>query len=78
MGGAAAVVSALYGIASLRLRTRVIALAPLCENMPSGKAVKPGDVLVAKNKKTVEVTSSIDAAFVLVGMVITTLLTAGR
>ena len=28
------------------------------ENMPSGKAVKPGDVLVAKNGKTVEVTFS--------------------
>lgn len=28
---------------------------PLCENMPSGKAVKPGDVVTAMNGKTIEV-----------------------
>lgn len=30
-------------------------LAPLCENMPSGKATKPGDVVTAKNGKTIQV-----------------------
>lgn len=30
-------------------------LAPLCENMPSGKATKPGDVVKAKNGKTIQV-----------------------
>ena len=33
----------------------VISLMPLCENMPSGTAVKPGDVVTAMNGKTVEV-----------------------
>ena len=32
-----------------------IGLAPLCENMPSGKANKPGDVVRAKNGKTIQV-----------------------
>lgn len=32
-------------------------LAPLCENMPSGKATKPGDVVTAKNGKTIQVCS---------------------
>lgn len=30
-------------------------LAPLCENMPSGKATKPGDVVTAMNGKTIQV-----------------------
>lgn len=33
----------------------LIGLAPLCENMPSGKANKPGDVVRAKNGKTIQV-----------------------
>ncbi len=33
----------------------VIALTPLCENMPSGNALKPGDVLTAMDGTTVEV-----------------------
>ena len=32
-----------------------LGLAPLCENMPSGKASKPGDVVTAKNGKTIQV-----------------------
>lgn len=32
-----------------------LGLAPLCENMPSGKATKPGDVVTAKNGKTIQV-----------------------
>eukprot|EP01087_Luapelamoeba_hula_P020424 TRINITY_DN6962_c1_g1_i1.p1 TRINITY_DN6962_c1_g1~~TRINITY_DN6962_c1_g1_i1.p1 ORF type:complete len:380 (-),score=44.74 TRINITY_DN6962_c1_g1_i1:42-1181(-) len=55
MGGAAAVVGTVYAAAALRLKTKLIVLTPLCENMPSGKAVKPGDVLYAKNGKSVEV-----------------------
>lgn len=34
-------------------------LAPLCENMPSGKATKPGDVVTAKNGKTIQVGKSL-------------------
>lgn len=33
----------------------LLGLAPLCENMPSGKANKPGDVVKAKNGKTIQV-----------------------
>lgn len=56
MAGGAAVVSALLGIAALQLPVgHVIALVPLCENMPSGTALKPGDILISRSGKTVEV-----------------------
>ncbi|GIJ48536.1 leucyl aminopeptidase [Virgisporangium aliadipatigenens] len=45
MGGAAAVVAATLGAANLRLPVRVTALAPLAENMVSGTAMRPGDVV---------------------------------
>ncbi len=45
MGGAAAVVAATLGAAALNLPIRVTALAPLAENMPSGSAYRPGDVI---------------------------------
>ncbi len=41
MGGAAATMAALYGIAQLNLPINVTAISFLCENMPSGRAVKP-------------------------------------
>ncbi|KAF2073767.1 hypothetical protein CYY_004936 [Polysphondylium violaceum] len=55
MGGAATTVSAIYGAASVGLPLNMIVLTPLCENMPSGKATKPGDVVYAMNGKSVEV-----------------------
>lgn len=55
MGGAAAVVGALEAIARLELPLNVITIVPLCENMPSGSANKPGDVVTAMNGKTIEV-----------------------
>jgi leucyl aminopeptidase len=55
MGGAAAVMCALDAIAALGARIRVTAFAPLTENMPSGSAIKPSDVLTARNGKTIEV-----------------------
>ncbi|ORX94250.1 cytosol aminopeptidase [Basidiobolus meristosporus CBS 931.73] len=55
MGGAAAVAGAMFGIASLQLPINVVACIPLCENMPSGTATKPGDVITAMNGKTIEV-----------------------
>lgn len=55
MGGAAVVMSAFQAIVSLKLPINVVALAPLCENMPSGRATKPGDVVRAMNGKTIEV-----------------------
>ena len=55
MSGAAAVLSALEAIATLQLPVKVLALAPLTENMPGGSALRPGDVLKARNGKTIEV-----------------------
>ncbi|KAG8804048.1 hypothetical protein FRC19_000165 [Serendipita sp. 401] len=55
MGGAATVVSALLTIVKLGLPINVVLAAPLTENMPGGRATKPGDVFVAMNGKTVEV-----------------------
>jgi leucyl aminopeptidase len=58
MAGAAAVFGALQAIADLGLAQHVIGITPLVENMPSGKAYKPGDVLKASNGKTIEVIST--------------------
>lgn len=55
MGGAANVVATTFALASLGAKVNVIALAPLCENLPSGTANKPGDVVVAMNGKTIQI-----------------------
>jgi leucyl aminopeptidase len=55
MAGAAAVVAATYAIADLGLPVRVTTYAALAENMPSGSATRPGDVLTMYGGKTVEV-----------------------
>uniref|UniRef100_A0A665T9U9 Cytosol aminopeptidase n=1 Tax=Echeneis naucrates TaxID=173247 RepID=A0A665T9U9_ECHNA len=55
MGGAATVCASIVTAAALKLPVNIIGLAPLCENMPSGKASKPGDVVTAKNGKTIQV-----------------------
>ncbi|MEV4197934.1 leucyl aminopeptidase family protein [Micromonospora globbae] len=58
MGGAAAVVAATVGAAALRLPVRVTTLAPLAENMPSGSAFRPGDVVRHYGGTTSETTNS--------------------
>jgi leucyl aminopeptidase len=55
MAGAAAVVAAIYAIAELKLPVAVTAWAPMAENMISGDAMRPGDVLTMHSGKTVEV-----------------------
>jgi leucyl aminopeptidase len=55
MGGAAAVVGAAIGAAALRLPVRVSALAPRAENMVSGSAMRPGDVIRHYGGLTTEV-----------------------
>jgi leucyl aminopeptidase len=55
MAGAAAVIGAMQAIATLGLPIRVIGFTPLTENMPGGSAQRPGDVLTARNGKTIEV-----------------------
>lgn len=55
MSGAAAVIAAMSALPALEVKTRVIAFVPLVENMPSGTAIRPGDVLTFRNGKTAEV-----------------------
>ncbi len=55
MSGAAAILGALSAMARLGVRARVVGILALSENMPSGSATKPGDVLRARNGKTIEV-----------------------
>jgi len=58
MAGAAAVMTALGAIAQLNPKINVTAIIPTTENLPSGTALKPGDVLKAMNGKTIEVIST--------------------
>jgi leucyl aminopeptidase len=58
MGGAAAVFAAIDVIAARGLPLDVMAVAPLTENMLSGSAQRPGDVMTAANGKTVEVVNT--------------------
>ncbi len=55
MAGAAAVLGAMQAIAELKVPVNVVGVLALVENMPSGKSVKLGDVLRARNGKTIEV-----------------------
>ena len=58
MGGSAAVIAATFAIAALELPVAVTTYAPMAENMVSGSAMRPGDVLTMFNGKTVEVTNT--------------------
>lgn len=55
MAGAAAVIAAVTAIARLKLRVNVTGWVPMAENMPSGSAIRPGDVLTMYGGKRVEV-----------------------
>ena len=55
MGGAAAVLATMGTLQALGVRHRVVAYAPMAENMPSGTAIRPGDVLKMRDGQTVEV-----------------------
>jgi leucyl aminopeptidase len=58
MAGGAAVIAALRAAALLRAPIRVIGVVPATENMPGGRAIKPGDVLRGAGGKTVEVVNT--------------------
>jgi leucyl aminopeptidase len=58
MAGAAAAMAALSAIAQLKPKVNVTAVIPATENLPGGKALKPGDVLKAINGKTIEVVNT--------------------
>jgi leucyl aminopeptidase len=55
MGGAAAVISSILAIAELEVPVRIVGWVAATENMPSGTAIHPGDVLTARNGTTIEV-----------------------
>jgi leucyl aminopeptidase len=55
MSGAAAVLGTLRAIAELELPINVVVIVPTCENMPSGKAVKPSDIVATMSGQTVEI-----------------------
>ena len=55
MGGAASVLGTMRAIAELRPKVNVVGLIPTCENMPSGRAVKPGDVVKSLSGQTIEI-----------------------
>jgi leucyl aminopeptidase len=58
MSGAAAVLESVAAIAELGLAVDLVAVVPSTENMPSGSAIKPGDVITQYNGKTVEVNNT--------------------
>ncbi len=55
MAGAASVLGAVIGAAQLGVKANITGFMCLAENMPSGEATRPGDVLTLRNGKTVEV-----------------------
>ncbi len=55
MAGGATMLGVMRAIAQLKPSTRVMAVIPAAENMPSGKAYRPGDVLTSMSGKTIEV-----------------------
>lgn len=55
MAGGAAALAATFLVARLELPVRLLTVVPAAENMPSGTAIKPGDVITALNGRTIEV-----------------------
>jgi leucyl aminopeptidase len=58
MSGGAAVIESIDAIAALGVPARITAVVAATENMPSGRSVKPGDIVTAKNGKTIEVNNT--------------------
>jgi leucyl aminopeptidase len=58
MSGGAAVLESIDAIATLALPVTITAVVPATENMPSGHAIKPGDIVTAMNGKTIEVNNT--------------------
>jgi leucyl aminopeptidase len=58
MSGGAAVIEAMGAIARLQLRVSVVAVVGATENLPSGRSIKPGDIVTASNGKTIEVNNT--------------------
>src|SRR3984885_4079178 len=58
MSGGAAVIEAVGAIARMRLPVKLVAVIGATENLPSGRSVKPGDIVTAANGKTIEVNNT--------------------
>ncbi len=58
MAGGAAVMAAISAIAQLKLKANVAAIVPATENMPSGSALKPGDIVAQMTGKTIEIVTT--------------------
>ncbi|MGQ3051463.1 MAG: leucyl aminopeptidase [Roseateles sp.] len=55
MGGAASVIGTLRAVAELKPRLNLVMIVAACENMPSGRAIKPGDVVTSMSGQTIEI-----------------------
>ncbi len=55
MCGAASVLGTLRAVAEMKLKINLIGVVPACENMPSGRATRPGDIVTTMSGKTVEI-----------------------
>jgi leucyl aminopeptidase len=55
MGGAASVLGTLRAVAELKPKLNLVCIIPSCDNMPSGSAVKPGDVVKSMSGQTIEI-----------------------
>ena len=55
MGGAASVIGTLRAVAELKPKLNLVMIVAACENMPSGRAVKPGDVVTSMSGQTIEI-----------------------
>jgi leucyl aminopeptidase len=55
MGGAASVLGTMRAVAQLKPKVNLIGIVPACENMPDGRAVKPGDVVTSMSGQTIEI-----------------------
>ena len=58
MSGGATVVEAVAAIARLGLPVKLLAVVGATENLPDGRAIKPGDIVTAKNGKTIEINNT--------------------
>jgi leucyl aminopeptidase len=58
MSGGAAVIESTGAIARLGLPVTLTAVVPATENMPSGRSIKPGDIVTAMNGKTIEINNT--------------------
>lgn len=55
MSGGGIVLSTVVTLARLELKQNIVGIIPLAENMPSGRALKPGDIVTSRKGKTIEI-----------------------